>query len=59
MSVEMSFGVPVSAVPVANASPTRSAASSTRSPEEENFYRMVQSFPKHDTVQLTSNNFMQ
>lgn len=59
VSAKMNSSVPVSAVSVANSSPTGSAATTTRSPEEENFYRMVKSFSKHDTMQLTSTNFVQ
>lgn len=62
--VEMSSSVPVSVVPFANptvagvASPSTSVVASASMLEEENFYRMLQSFPNHNTVRLKAESFV-
>lgn len=33
--------------------------SSASLPSEDAFYKMMQAFPKHDTIRLRSNNFVQ
>lgn len=59
VTVKMTSSVPVNVVSVTNPSPTGSTATTIRLPKEENIYRMMQSFPKHDTVRLKFDNFVQ